>query len=197
MKVAERFYGAGSSTPGLTKVVLKVPAEVDGDGCLRDTYESDTPCLTLVPNDLWKVMNDHILDDRSVSPRDYPVLARCAPCQSFSTIMRGQQRRSDVKLFGPICWGCDFITPDTRAHSADRYLELDHVTPITGGGSYDLSNRALLCRPCNGDKSDTRTIVWHRQQAGYATGRKQGTRHEIDLEIARVRIEEHARGLGE
>ena len=28
----------------------------------------------------------------------------------------------------------------------------------------------------------------------HTTGRKQGTRHEIDLEIARLRIEEHVRG---
>lgn len=197
MKVTERFYGAGSSTPGLTKAVLKVPADVDGDGCLRDTYESDTPCLTFVPNDLWKVMNDRILDDRRASSRDYPVLARGAPCQSFSTLMRGQQRRSDVKLFCPRCWSRDFVAPDTKAHPSDRVLELDQVTPISGGGSQDLSNRAPLCRPSNGDKSHTRTIVWLRRQADYVPGRKHGTRHETDLEVARIKIEEHVRGLGE
>ena len=96
-----------------------------------------------------------------------------------------------IELFGPRCWGCDFMAPDTKAHSADQFLELDHVTPVAGGGGSELTNRALLCRPCNRTKSDTQTIVWLRQQAGYATGRRRGSRHEIDLEIARLRLEEY------
>ena len=133
-------------------------------------------------------------------PENAPYLQQIegVPTRRRNRFTYAQMKAILIELFGPRCWGCAFVAPeDTHSHSVDRFLELDHVTPISGGGSHDLSNRALLCRPCNGDKSDTRTIVWLRQQAGYATGRKQGTRHEIDLEIARLRIEEHVRGLGE
>ena len=133
------------------------------------------------------------------NPDNAPYLQQVegVPTRRRNRFTYAQMKEILINLFGPRCWGCDFVAPDTKAHPADRFLELDHVTPISGGGSHDLSNRALLCRPCNGDKSDTQTIVWLRQRAGYATGRKQGTRHEIDLEIARLRIEEHVRGLGE
>ena len=191
------FFLQGLARGRLTHAGLSVLPGFDADGSSSVTHGRNNPGPTFVHVEVQNVTEDDILDDRRASSRDYPVLARGAPCQSFSTLMRGQQRRSDVRLFCPRRWSRDCIIPDTKEHPSDRFLELDHVSPITGGGSHDLSNRALLCRPCNGDKSDTRTIAWLRQQAGYATGRKQGTRHEIDLEIARLRIEEHVRGLGE
>ena len=59
-----------------------------------------------------------------------------------------------IKRFGLQCWGCDFTAPD------ERYLELDHVDPRASGGSNDLDNRALLCRPCNQMKSSHLNINW-------------------------------------
>ena len=197
MKPTDMFFLQGLARGRLTHTGLSVLPGFDADGSLSVTRERNNPRPTFVHVDVQNVTEDDILDDRRVSSHDYPVLARGVPCQSFSTLIRGQQRRSDVRLFGPRRWGRDYIAPDAKAHPSDQILELDHVTPISGGGSHYLSNRALLCRPCNGDGSDIRTIVWLRQQAGYATGGKQGTRHEIDLEIARLRIEEHVRGLGE
>ena len=38
------------------------------------------------------------------------------------------------------------------------FMELDHVTPNSDGGANDISNRILLCRPCNGIKSNKITI---------------------------------------
>lgn len=38
------------------------------------------------------------------------------------------------------------------------FMELDHVTPNSDGGSNDISNRILLCRPCNSTKSNKITI---------------------------------------
>lgn len=38
------------------------------------------------------------------------------------------------------------------------FMELDHMTPRADRGSNDISNRILLCRPCNGKKSDGLTM---------------------------------------
>ena len=100
-----------------------------------------------------------------------------------------------IEMFGPRCWGCDYVAENTRSHPASRFLELDHIDPVSSGGSNDLTNRALLCRPCNADKSDDHTLIWLRKQAGYATGNRKGTRHPIDLGLAKLQIEEYLKTL--
>ena len=39
-----------------------------------------------------------------------------------------------------------------------RFMQLDHINPKADGGANDLSNRILLCPPCNNIKKDHRTI---------------------------------------
>ena len=53
---------------------------------------------------------------------------------------------------GPKCQGCD------RAFDDSRYLELDHNTPRADGGINHVSNRVLLCGPCNRAKSNIYTL---------------------------------------
>ena len=53
---------------------------------------------------------------------------------------------------GLICEGCD------REFDAPRYLELDHNTPRSDGGVNHISNRLLLCGPCNRIKSNKLTL---------------------------------------
>ena len=50
------------------------------------------------------------------------------------------------------CQGCD------RAFDDSRYLELDHNTPRSDGGINHISNRILLCGPCNKAKSNQYTL---------------------------------------
>jgi hypothetical protein len=38
---------------------------------------------------------------------------------------------------------------------ARRYLSIDHIVPVVGGGTDDDSNLRTLCRPCNSAKCDT------------------------------------------
>ena len=64
---------------------------------------------------------------------------------------------------GPKCAGCDRLFDD------ERYLELDHNTPRSDGGINHISNRILLCGPCNKLKSNTRTLSGLRLE-----NRKQG-----------------------
>ena len=62
------------------------------------------------------------------------------------------------------CSGCDRIFDDPR------YLELDHNTPRSNGGINHISNRILLCSPCNRVKSNIYTLTGLRKankQRGY------------------------------
>ncbi len=51
-----------------------------------------------------------------------------------------------------ICQGCD------RQFDDPLYLQLDHKTPRAEGGLNHISNRMLLCGPCNRIKSDKLTL---------------------------------------
>ena len=54
--------------------------------------------------------------------------------------------------YGQKCQGCD------RTFDDSRYLELDHNTPRSDGGINHITNRVLLCSPCNRAKSNTLTL---------------------------------------
>ena len=56
------------------------------------------------------------------------------------------------------CDGCD------RSFDSPEYLQLDHNTPRSSGGSNNISNRRLLCGPCNRRKSNTLTLVGLRRR---------------------------------
>ncbi len=53
---------------------------------------------------------------------------------------------------GQRCQGCD------RTFDDPRYLELDHNTPRSDGGLNHITNRVLLCSPCNRAKSNVYTL---------------------------------------
>ena len=59
---------------------------------------------------------------------------------------------------GPVCQGCD------REFDDPRYLQLDHNTPRADYGLNHISNRILLCGPCNILKSHTLTLSGLRRE---------------------------------
>lgn len=63
-----------------------------------------------------------------------------------------------LEQYGPKCQGCD------RTFDNPRYLELDHNTPRSQGGLNHISNRLLLCTPCNRLKSNTLTLEGLRRE---------------------------------
>ncbi|WP_306699450.1 HNH endonuclease [Thioalkalivibrio sp. HK1] len=63
-----------------------------------------------------------------------------------------------IEQYGSVCQGCD------RKFDDPRYLELDHNTPRADGGINHISNRILLCGPCNRLKSNTYTLSGLRKE---------------------------------
>ena len=58
---------------------------------------------------------------------------------------------------GMFCKGC------LRKFDDERFLNLDHNTPRSDGRLNHISNRLLLCSPCNHSKSNTLTLSGLRQ----------------------------------
>ena len=72
-----------------------------------------------------------------------------------------------LKQHGQRCQGCD------REFDDARYLQLDHNTPRADGGLNHISNRVLLCGPCNQLKSNVYTLSGLRRENakhGYMAG---------------------------
>ena len=65
---------------------------------------------------------------------------------------RAEMRAHLLDQHGAKCRGCG------RVFNDPRYLELDHNTPRADGGINHISNRILLCGPCNKAKSHTLTL---------------------------------------
>ena len=63
-----------------------------------------------------------------------------------------------IKQNGCKCQGCNRVFDDSR------YLELDHGQPRSDGGLNHISNRILLCGPCNKLKSNTLTLTGLRNK---------------------------------
>ena len=64
-----------------------------------------------------------------------------------------------IRQWSAVCWGCGFEPPN----GDDRHFDLDHIAPKSEGGSNELHNRAILCRPCNGRKGNRMTLTALRQ----------------------------------
>ena len=75
-----------------------------------------------------------------------------------------------LKPHGNKCKGCGHTFP----HPGN--LEIDHIRPASDGGSDELENRILLCRPCNQCKSNKWTL------SGLRENRKNGGHMEPEFE---------------
>ena len=67
--------------------------------------------------------------------------------QMFETLVKENRNDKGIR-----CIGCNRFFDD------ELYLQLDHNVPRSQGGINHISNRMLLCGPCNGIKSDRFTL---------------------------------------
>ena len=78
-------------------------------------------------------------------------------------------RRQPAEESGRRCAGCN------REFDDPLYLQLDHKTPRSEGGLNHISNRMLLCGPCNRIKSDRLALnglrTENRKRGRMANGR--------------------------
>ena len=63
-----------------------------------------------------------------------------------------------LEQYGCVCRGCDKTFDDPR------HLELDHNSPRADGGLNHITNRVLLCGPCNKTKSNMLTLSGLRRK---------------------------------
>ena len=71
---------------------------------------------------------------------------------------RAEMMEHLLRQHGTKCQGCDRVFDDSR------YLELDHNTPRADGGLNHITNRVLLCGPCNRLKAHVYTLSGLRAQ---------------------------------
>ena len=95
------------------------------------------------------------------------VLKLQIPEPSGPKMSRAEMFEVLIRNNGTVCQGCD------REFDDQRYLELDHNTPRADRGINHISNRVLLCGPCNKLKSNIFTLSGLRrenQKRGYMAG---------------------------
>lgn len=81
-----------------------------------------------------------------------PINTRVIPLESWQKLSRAEMTEELAEAQSlveglVVCAGCgrEMELP---------FMELDHINPRSSGGVNDISNRILLCRPCNGKKSN-------------------------------------------
>jgi|LakMenEpi03Aug12_release.lakeMendotaPanAssembly.Ray.scaffolds.fasta_scaffold532962_1 ribosomal protein S8 len=76
-------------------------------------------------------------------------------------------RRTLFQRFNYICQGCNVkcVYPNDVNYNDDNCATIDHIKPISKGGSHTYDNTQLLCRKCNWMKKDNEKYFKHKQMA--------------------------------
>ncbi len=85
-----------------------------------------------------------------------------------------------------ICGGCG-------RELEPPFMEIDHINPRSQGGANDITNRILLCSPCNRRKSDGYTLVGltrSNNREGWTCDQNQA---KLARDSVRIRAEEVSR----
>ena len=82
-----------------------------------------------------------------------------------------------------ICGGCGRVLES-------EFMELDHIQPRAEGGANDITNRILLCRPCNGRKSADLTLRGLMRENRRQGWMQDDDRARLAQDSARIRAEQ-------
>ena len=138
---------------------------------LTSDAASDTRLVTL--GDIIYTTTPPIRTDETADGPDVPNLdLRPIRVKAKWELLNKPQMReilADAQANGDnvICAGCGIALPV-------RYMELDHNLPRKDGGENVITNRILLCGPCNGNKSANLTLSGLRnfnRREGYMANR--------------------------
>ena len=172
---------SASSTPVQTQAILSSTLFA---GCATTLVAAERLSRQWVGVDIWDSAHDLVISRLeqegllgNFKLGDIPLIAetpaRTDHGESASPFLRVKERirepearrmsRAEMYDFlltqhGAKCQGCD------RAFDDPRYLELDHNTPRADGGINHISNRILLCGPCNRLKSNMYTLSGLRRE---------------------------------
>ena len=134
---------------------------LEKDGLLKAKRPRQRPIgaqSQLFAEDLHYTSNPPLRDDDGEEATPF-LLVRERVKEPRDTYSTNTERRAFLlKQYGPRCQGCD------RKFDDSRYLELDHNTPRSDGGWNHISNRILLCGPCNRTKSNVYTLSGLRRK---------------------------------
>lgn len=97
-------------------------------------------------------------DDNAVAAPAFKLKSRRYEEPPGPRMTRAEMKQTLIDDHGMACNGCD------REFDDPLYLELDHNTPRSDGGINHISNRVLLCGPCNRIKSNTLTLTGLRRE---------------------------------
>lgn len=86
-----------------------------------------------------------------------------------------------------ICAGCGRVLEQ-------EFMHLDHILPRADGGANDITNRVLLCAPCNGRKGATLTLTGLVRANRRTDWMQDASRARLAQEAARMRADEVRNG---
>ncbi len=70
------------------------------------------------------------------------------------TLFREMTRNQVGYEAGYVCYFCGTKTRKRSAQSDPRGFTVDHLTPLSRGGNWDMANLVCACRDCNNRKAD-------------------------------------------
>ena len=127
---------------------------------VRETEQAKQPHLITFGDVHYKKDAPIRTDDNEIAA-PMPKLKIQRPKEAWQKITHKQivkaLNQAQGTINGVICAGCGRVLEK-------EFMELDHITPKSEGGRNDISNRVLLCRPCNGRKRDNFTLKGLRRE---------------------------------
>lgn len=95
IEAVDLFCGAGGLSLGLHKAGIKVKAGVDFESACEFPFEFNIPKAKFIHTDISLLPSDKVKNQYATN--SIQLLAGCAPCQPFSTLSNGKDRKKNDK----------------------------------------------------------------------------------------------------